>query len=134
MSSYTALLRSPFDTISPDNEDFVGELLRVAALFRPFSEGLDEFLRAHGYEGDPADVRARVAFLRGAFQRAGMAPPRNMDKWFTEGRTVSRDTVFQLCFAFGLDGTETDAFFREVFRKERSFDCHRWRRQCGISA
>ena len=33
--------------------------------------------------------------------------------------------MFQLCFAFHLDGWETDEFFRRVYTRERSFDCHR---------
>ena len=46
-------------------------------------------------------------------------------KWYTENQTVRRDTAFQLCFAFGLDGSDTDEFFRRVYTRERSFDCHR---------
>ena len=29
-----------------------------------------------------------------------------------------------ICFAFGLDGGETDEFFRRYYAKERSFNCH----------
>ena len=125
MHSYTTLLQSPLDQISPEDDDFIKELLDVAQLFRPFSAGMDEFIAAHGYEGDLADTKAKVAFIRSAFEKAGMVPPREVDKWYTENQPIRRDTAFQICFAFGLDGLDTDEFFRKVFARERSFDCHR---------
>lgn len=124
MPTYTTLLQSPFDQISPEDDNFIEELLDVAQLFRPFSEGLDEFISAHGYNGDIADIKAKVAFIRDAFVRSGMASPRELEKWYTRNQSVRRETVFQLCFAFGLDGSDTDEFFRKVYTKERSFDCH----------
>lgn len=127
MSTYTTLLQSPFDQISPEDDDFIEELLEVARLFRPFSEGLDEFIAAHGYGGDLSDVKEKVTFLRDAFTSAGIKPPREMEKWYTENQTIRRETAFQLCFAFGLDGSDTDEFFRKVYIRERSFDCHRVR-------
>lgn len=35
----------------------------------------------------------------------------------------NRDTIFQICFAFGLGVDETNDFFRRVYF-ERGFDCH----------
>ena len=127
MADYTALLRAPFDDISPEDEDFIARLLEVAKLFRPFSESLDGFLRAQGYGGADGDTEGKVAFLRAAFLRAGMEPPRETRLWYTRGQPIRRETAFQLCFAFGLDGNGTDAFFREVYKRERSFDCHQAR-------
>lgn len=125
MPTYTTLLQSPFDQISPEDDNFIEELLDVAQLFRPFSEGLDEFISTHGYNGDIAETKGKVAFIRDAFVRSGMTPPRELEKWYTRNQSVRRDTIFQLCFAFGLDGSDTDEFFRKVYTKERSFDCHR---------
>lgn len=125
MASYTTLLQTPFDSISPEDDDFLDELLRVAGLFRPFSVAMDEFIRAHGYDGDIHNVDAKVRFIQDAFERAGMEHPREIRQWFTEEQPIQRDTAFQICFAFGLDGTETDEFFRRIFARERSFDCHR---------
>lgn len=125
MPTYTTLLQSPFDQISPEDDNFIEELLDVAQLFRPFTEGLNEFIAAHGFDGDLSDVKAKVAFIREAFVRSGMTPPRELEKWYTKNQSVRRDTGFQLCFAFGLDGSDTDEFFRKVYTKERSFDCHR---------
>ena len=124
-ADYTRLLRGPLDTISPEDEDFIDELLAVGRLFRPFDEAMDAFLARQGYQGDPADAQAKTAFIRGAFERRGMAPPREIMEWFSRGQHISRDTAFQLCFAFGLDGLETDDFFQRVYARERSFDCHR---------
>ncbi len=121
--SYTTQLRQPLDSISFEDEDFIEKLLEVAQLFRPFSEGVDEFIREHGYTGDLSDVDAKVAFIRSSFEKANMAPPREIRAWF-DGQPVKRDTAFQICFAFGLDGFETDEFFRRVYTRERSFDCH----------
>ena len=123
MYSYTAQLRQPLDSISFEDDNFIEELLEVAQLFRPFSEGVDEFIQAHGYSGDLSDADAKVVFIQTAFKKANMTPPREIREWFA-GQPVKRDTVFQLCFAFGLDGGETDEFFRCIYTKERSFDCH----------
>ncbi len=125
MPTYTTLLQSPFDQISPEDDNFIEELLAVAQLFRPFSEGLDEFIVSHGYQGDLTDINGKTTFIREAFASHGMKPPRELEKWYTENQTVRRDTVFQLCFALGLDGSDTDEFFRRVYTRERSFDCHR---------
>lgn len=92
-------------------------------LFRPFSAAMDEFLAERGYTGDITDVDGKVSFIRAAFSKANMDTPREVREWFA-GQPVKRDTVFQICFAFGLDGTETDEFFRRIYTKERSFNCH----------
>ena len=115
MPTYTTLLQSPFDRISPEDDNFIEELIGVAQLFRPFSEGLDEFIARHGYDGDLNDIQRKVAFIREVFVRAGMIPPREVVKWYTGFQPVRRETVFQICFAFGLDGSDTDEFFRRVY-------------------
>ena len=124
MPTYTNLLQSQFQEISPYDENFTEELLSIAQLFRPFSDAMDEFLLEHGYAGNIDDVEAKVAFIRKTFEQASMTPPRETRLWFTEKQPIQRDTAFQLCFAFGLDGGETDEFFRRTFARERSFDCH----------
>ena len=123
MPAYTTLLRKPLETISWEDDHFMEELLEVAQLFRPFSEALDEFLGERGYDGDLRDADAKTAFIRAAFAKAGMDAPREVREWFA-GQPVRRDTVFQICFAFGLDGGETDEFFRRIYARERSFNCH----------
>lgn len=125
MYSYTDQLRVPLDTISFEDDDFIEDLLQVAQLFRPFSKAIEEFITEQGYSGDVADIDAKVAFIRAAFEKADMTPPREVREWFTAGQPVKRDTVFQFCFAFGLDGNGTDDFFRRFYTRERSFDFHK---------
>ena len=127
MNSYTAIVQRPLESISLEDEDFIEELMAVAALFRSFSEAMDQFLPQHGYTGDITDIEAKTAFLRRTFEEAGMQPPREIREWFRGQQPISRETAFQICFAFGLDGSQTDEFFRRVYMRERSFNCHRMR-------
>lgn len=70
MPTYTNLLQSQFQEISPYDENFTEELLSIAQLFRPFSDAMDEFLLEHGYAGNIDDVEAKVAFIRKTFEQA----------------------------------------------------------------
>ncbi len=124
MTAYTSMLKKPLDTISWEDDNFIEELLHVARLFRPFSEAMDDFLRERGYTGDSGDIAAKADYIRAAFSKADMDAPREIREWFL-GQPVRRETAFQICFAFGLDGTETDDFFRRFYARERSFNCHR---------
>lgn len=124
MPAYTTLLQKPLETISWEDDNFIEELLQVVQLFRPFSVSITEFIVDHGYEGDTSDVDAKVVFIRSAFTRANMDAPREIREWFTAGQPIKRDTAFLICFAFGLDGYETDEFFRRYYARERSFNCH----------
>lgn len=123
MHSYTDTLKDQMEDIYWEDENFVEELRQVVQFFRPFSVAMDEFLAEHGYNGDLVDVDAKVAFIRETFANANMDALREVREWFA-GQPVKRDTVFQICFAFGLDGGETDEFFRRIYTKERSFNCH----------
>lgn len=107
------------------DDDFVEKIIGVGKQFRPFSEAMDDFLVHHGYNQDVHDVKAKVDFINNAFKAAGIKPPRFVKKWYEEGKSTSRETAYQICFAFGLDATETDDFFRRYYACERGFDCHR---------
>ena len=124
MTTYTTQLQNPLDSISWEDDDFIDNLLAVAQLFRPFSVAMDGFLLEHGFAGDITVIDEKVAFIRSVFDKANMDAPREVREWFFTGQPVKRDTVFQICFAFGLDGGETDEFFRRIYTKERSFNCH----------
>ncbi len=121
--TYTTQLQKPLDTISWEDDNFIEELLGVVRLFRPFSVAMDEFLTERGYTGEISDVDSKVEYIRSAFSGAHMDAPREIREWFA-GQPVKRDTVFQICFAFGLDSGETDEFFRRIYTRERSFNCH----------
>ena len=124
VSKYTSTLQSPLDSISFEDDNFIEELLDIAQLFRPFSAAITEFISDHGYDGDSSDVDAKVSFIRAAFEQANITPPREIREWFTAGQPIKRDTAFLICFAFGLDGGETDQFFQRYYARERSFNCH----------
>ncbi|MBE5807259.1 MAG: hypothetical protein E7317_02840 [Clostridiales bacterium] len=121
--AYTARLTKSLDEISWEDDDFIEELRQTAQLFRPFSQAMDAFLVERGYQGDISDAGEKALFIRAAFADAGMEAPREVRKWF-DGQPVRRETVFQICFAFGLDGDGTDDFFRRFYTRERSFNCH----------
>ena len=77
MSSYTMLLQTPFDSISPDDDDFIDKLLNIAQLFRPFSIAMDEFIQEHGFNGNIGNIDAKVLFIRDAFEKASIDPTNN---------------------------------------------------------
>ena len=122
--SYTRRIQNQIDKISFEDNNFIEELLEVVQLFRPFSAAITEFISEHGFDGDVTDVDAKVLYIRTAFEKANMTPPREIREWFTAGQPIKRDTAFLICFAFGLDGGETDEFFRRYYARERSFNCH----------
>lgn len=124
MPAYTTLLQKPLETISWEDDNFIEELLQVVQLFRPFSDAITEFISERDFDGDFTDVDAKVKYIKTAFEKANMTPPRELREWFTAGQPIKRDTAFLICFAFGLDGGETDEFFRRYYAKERSFNCH----------
>lgn len=124
MPAYTTLLQKPLETISWEDDNFIEELLQVVQLFRPFSDAITEFISERDFDGDFTDVDAKVKYIKTAFEKANMTPPREFREWFTAGQPIKRDTAFLICFAFGLDGGETDEFFRRYYAKERSFNCH----------
>ena len=124
MPDYSLMLQAPLEAISWEDDDFIEELLRVVQLFRPFSDAVTEFICEHGFRGDASDPEEKTGFIRAAFVRANMEPPREIREWFTAGQPIRRETAFLLCFAFGLDGGETDEFFRRYYARERSFNCH----------
>ncbi len=125
MPNYTTILQRPLDSLSWEDDNFIEELIGVAQLFRPFSVAITEFIACHGYNGDTADTEAKIAYIRKTFSGADMQAPREVREWFTASQPIKRDTAFQICFAFGLDGSETDEFFTRYYARERSFNCHR---------
>ena len=125
MTTYTTAMRRSIGGISFEDEDFIEKIIEVGKRFRPFSEAMDDFIANHGYDKDIHDVKSKVEFINNTFKAADIKPPRNVKKWYEEGKAITRDTAYQICFAFGLDATETDDFFRRYYASERGFDCHR---------
>ncbi len=123
MSSYTDMLLTDAETLSPDDDDFEERLLEIAGRFHGFGEALTDFLLQHGYEEDPKDSEKKIQFLKQQFKSAKIAEPRSIAKWFQPDMRIKRSTAFLLCFAFHLSVEETEEFFRCV-QLERGFDCH----------
>lgn len=124
MTTYTTAMRRSIGGISFEDEDFIEKIIEVGKQFRPFSEAMDDFIAHHGYDKDIHDVKSKVEFINNVFKAAEIQPPRNVKKWYEEGKLIKRDTAYQICFAFGLDATETDDFFRRYYASDRGFDCH----------
>lgn len=125
MGEYTRSLANREYNISPEDENYKEELLEVAKSFRTFDAALDEFILQKGYDGEPADVDAKIKFIKRKFDEAGISldlrTPRN---WFYNHKQgTNRDIAFQFCFAFQLTLDETQAFFRQVYL-QRGIDCH----------
>lgn len=99
------------------------KILEAAVSFRTFASSMDDFLKRNGYGGELDNVDKKVAFIKNAFEQAAISVPRGIREWYTKGKTISRTTAFQICFAFGLNKMETDDFFRRVMLM-KGFDCH----------
>lgn len=125
MRTYTTALRRSISEISFVDEDFIEKIIEIGKCFRPFSEAMDDFIARHGYCKDIHDTKEKVEFISNAFRNADMKAPRNMKKWYEEGKSITRDTAYQICFAFGLDTIATKDFFKRYYASERGFDCHR---------
>lgn len=123
MDNYTKSME--IKALEAANEDYPREIiLDTAGMFRTFAASLDEFIKEHGYNGDLGDINQKSAYIRTAFENAGISPmPRSIKEWYTKDKGISRRTGFQICFAFGLDKEGTDDFFRRVMLM-KSFDCH----------
>lgn len=123
MSEHTELLDIEAETLSSDDDDFEDKLIEIASKFRGFDEAFTQFLSEHGYSGNLLDVDAKAKFLRNVYKSANVKPPHDFKEWFVPNKKLKRKTVFPICFAFGLNISETNDFFRSV-QLERSFDCH----------
>ena len=87
MPAYTTLLQKPLETISWEDDNFIEELLQVVQLFRPFSDAITEFISERGFDGDFTDVDAKVKYIKTAFEKANMTPPRELREWFTASQS-----------------------------------------------
>jgi hypothetical protein len=125
MGEYTHFLSARGYEISPEDENYTQELLEVAQSFRTFDAALDEFIIHKGYQGDIGDTEAKVRYIKGKFEEAGIPmETRILRSWFQKHiQADKRDIAVRFCFAFGLTIEETEDFFRRVYL-QRSLDCH----------
>lgn len=123
MGQYTESRNIAAENLSIDDDDFEDKLREIAEQFRGFGDALTEFIVEHGYTGQASDVDAKAQFLRDRFKAAGIKLPRDFKEWFVPVKKLDRDTLYQVCFAFGLTVSETEDFFRRIYCA-RAFDCH----------
>ena len=125
MGDYTQFLSQKGNSISPEDENYIQELLEIAGSFRTFDAALDEFIVQKGYTGNLADTDAKVRFIKCKFDEASIpVEARILKGWFQKyTQAEKRDYAIQFCFAFHLTLDETRDFFRRVYL-QRNLDCH----------
>ena len=83
MGDYTQFLSQKGNSISPEDENYIQELLEIASSFRTFDAALDEFIVQKGYTGNLADTDAKVRFIKCKFDEAGIPiEARVLKGWF----------------------------------------------------
>lgn len=83
MGDYTQFLSQKGNNISPEDENYIQELLEIASSFRTFDAALDEFIVQKGYTGNLADTDAKVRFIKCKFDEAGIPiEARILKGWF----------------------------------------------------
>lgn len=123
MNNHTDFLADRAKSIQFTDDDLENELREVVKSFKTFDKALDSFLLENSYAGDINNVESKIDFLSRKFISAGIRIPRDIKKWYLEQKQIDRDTAFTLCFAFDLNQSQTDDFFRRVYQ-DRSFDLH----------
>ncbi|MCC8153511.1 MAG: hypothetical protein LIP01_04440 [Tannerellaceae bacterium] len=113
MDHYTEFLRKQTETLSPDDEDYEIRLREIAESFCGFGEALSDFIADHGYTDALSDVDAKAKFIREKFKTVNIKSPRDIKKWFVPKMKPNRETIFQICFAFGL-GVDSDSLSRRL--------------------
>ena len=117
MGDYTQFLSQKGNSISPEDENYIQELLEIASSFRTFDAALDEFIVQKGYTGNLADTDAKVRFIKCKFDEAGIPiEARILKGWFQKHtQAEKRDYAIQFCFAFHMTLEGTQDFFRRVY-------------------
>lgn len=123
-NQYTKMLDNSYGDLCSDSDTFEADLLKIIEQFKQFSERMDTFLQENGYTGDITDANLKVDFIKEQYRKEGIKPPREIKLWFDNNQPITRETAYQLCFAFKLDLEKTSTFFRKVMCRERCFDCH----------
>lgn len=127
MGEYTETLESigyDIDLFENDPEDNVIILTNVASSFRTFDEAITLFIQEHGYEGNTENEIEKINYLSKKFSDANIPIPRNIKRWFYEKIGIEKyPTGYQFCFAFGLNISESNEFFRKICL-EKGIDCH----------
>lgn len=102
-----------------DDENYTEEYL-LEYKFKTFAEGLTECIVKNGFTGDADSVEERTAYVKARCRENNISlNPSVVKTWFTEKRPASskssRELVYKLCFALGLDAEKTTDFFLRVY-------------------
>lgn len=122
MARYTDRLERMQYEITPEDDNYLEELMQVAQSFRLFGEALAAFMVELGFIREESPKTAET-YIKSRFENAGMPIPRSLSRWFSESVRPDRKVAFQICFALGLGFPAAQDFFRRVLL-QRGVDCH----------
>lgn len=125
MGTYTSGRGIRRQNIAVTDEDYINKLVETMKSFRTFDAALDSFLIEHGYTGDIHGVKEKIAFIMDVFQASGVPIERRiLSVWYDRHVFAEkREIAFRFCFAFHLNVSETEDFFRRIYL-QRGMDCH----------
>ena len=98
MGDYTQFLSQKGNSISPEDENYIQELLEIASSFRTFDAALDEFIVQKGYTGNLADTDAKVRFIKCKFDEAGIPIEARILKGWFQKHTQARNGITRFNF------------------------------------
>lgn len=105
------------------------EYLNDPSNFRPFSQGLTEFIKKCGYNKAEDDIAAKTNFILSKLSDINVPVSKSTVKdWFSDKRrpalvSNSRTIMFQLCFALNSSFDDVKWFFNHIYF-DKSFNCH----------
>lgn len=138
MARYTDEMTSRCFEIEPEDENYIEELINQAGMFRDFGTALDTYMEDLWRSRNTADdserkndssaslsqrksctwneqsIDYKVLWIKNRYREAGIAVPRNPEKWFEKNSVIEKKTAILFCMALGLDLTRTDDFLRRV--------------------
>lgn len=123
------LTRMYLDQLLNDDYSFYDEDMEATAEymqhynFKDFPEGLTDFIKTKGFNGDFDSVEEKTDFvLKKCSENNISINPINIKGWFSDKRPISssrsRKLMYKLCFGLNLSLEEVVVFFRNVY-----FEC-----------
>ena len=106
MGNYIDELNSKAEMLSLEDDEYEGNLLEIAKLFKDFGNALTLFLTQYGFCNEQLDNRGRINYIRTQFSKHDMKIPRGLGSWFESGKKIERKTAYQFCFALELSGSD----------------------------
>ena len=124
----TQLAEDVFSTFEFDYNDVPGkEYIESLDVVTTFYDYTHTYAQKNGFNGDrsDADALAKFIFALGSEKSAPLSSLNTVKNWLKKappsGNQAGRENVYTLCFALGLDATETKEFFLKAYL-ERPFN------------